>query len=214
LIIATGEVIPFDYEPPSAKLDQSKKPNFRSSARYIPVEKSGSDASENKVFRKKVTNSLYPLLINYSTMSEAKNAIWYLDDLLVGIPGASVNEGSTRPLSQRKLFNLLRTLPVITTNTVLDATRYSVRHSERLALCLRTIIRASERLSKASAPYSKSTGTGHSTSYGKGHVWHGETTPTFAYMSQEALAIAEADIAENWGSEPSEALDNVLTPPI
>lgn len=61
----------------------------------------------------------------------------HMDDYFTGVSQL----GNNNPLSKNVMFHLLRTLPEISSNTIYQATNYSVSYCQRLATALRVFIK-------------------------------------------------------------------------
>lgn len=61
----------------------------------------------------------------------------FMDNIFTGI----ANLGDHNPLSKNVMFNLLRALPEISSNTIYQHTTYSERYCQRLATALRVFIK-------------------------------------------------------------------------
>ena len=81
---------------------------------------------------------------HYCKLKDATDDYPVLDDVLNGVANLDY-DGNTRPLCIKKLFNLLATVPSISTQAVQDATQQSLSHCKRLCTALRI---ASKELGK------------------------------------------------------------------
>lgn len=82
----------------------------------------------------------YWSLSNFNQSGNPKD-VWLLDDILTGVANLDYG-GNTRPLLKRKLFSLLATLQVITSDAIKEITQCSESHARRLAAALRIASRA------------------------------------------------------------------------
>jgi hypothetical protein len=99
---------------------------------------------ENKVdkSRKVRNNPLTVHLEGFMFIDDAVDCYSVIDDLITGV--SMLSDGKENPMSKQLLFTLMRDLPVISTATVQEATGYSERHCQKLALYLRVLLTAAE----------------------------------------------------------------------
>jgi|SRR5471030_1673992 len=153
----TAEVTPHKYASfpvrakPRAKLEPS---DVLPSWMRIPAPQYVIRTPDQDISRKQLANGLKMYLDGYQTVDEAIENLPLLDNLIVGATELEM-KGSTRKLNRGILFAMLQQLDYITPKTVQDFMDCSVRHSQRVAQCLRVIVRAFE----AEADRKLSTGT-------------------------------------------------------
>lgn len=97
--------------------------------------------------KKVVTNSLKPYLQNFIFAREALQALSGFDDIVHGAVRLDAG-GNTRPLSKTMMVSLLQILDEITTEAVRESIGGSVRHAQRVAICLRVIERTAYKVAQ------------------------------------------------------------------
>jgi hypothetical protein len=160
--LGTGEVIPSGY-----KVHKRDRQVIRTKVEPSDVEPSwiripppdhmqpeqANDTAKAAapVPRKKRVNSLQMYLADHLSFSDALGDLPMLDNIVVG--GSLLDMGgNTRPASLNGLFHLLKNLDVITPAGVRAIRGCSVRHSEKLAQCLRVIVAAFDAVVNGSYP--------------------------------------------------------------
>lgn len=88
--------------------------------------------------KKVVPNRLKPYLQNFIFAREALKALSGFDDVVHGAVRLDAG-GNTRPLSKTMMVSLLQVLDEITTEAVQENIDCSLRHAQRVAMCLRVI---------------------------------------------------------------------------
>lgn len=124
---------PSNVEPPWVRIPEQERGTLEAIKATV---KTAAPAS-----RKKRINSLQIYLEDYLSFSDALSDLPLLDNIILGSSLLDMG-GNSRPVSQGALFHLLKNLEVITPADVRNIRGCSVRHSEKLALCLRVIVAA------------------------------------------------------------------------
>lgn len=94
-----------------------------------------------KVTPRKVTPNPNKVFVDhFEELSDAIDAIPFLDDILTGV--ANLDYGNDTPLARGKLFHLLQNCEEITTAAVYEATGHSEVHCYRLAQFMRVLVKA------------------------------------------------------------------------
>lgn len=88
--------------------------------------------------KKAVTNRIKPYLADFMFPKDALERLPLFDDIVTGAVHLDAG-GNTRPLSKTMMVSLLQVLDEITTAAVQESTNKSLRHAQRIALCLRII---------------------------------------------------------------------------
>lgn len=96
--------------------------------------------------KKVVLNRLKPFLTNVMFPREALQRLPMFDDIVTG--AVKDSGGNTRPLSKTMMVSLLQGLDQIAAKDVQAATGLSLRHSQRIAMCLRIIERAAFKVAE------------------------------------------------------------------
>lgn len=97
--------------------------------------------------KKVVANRLKPYLQNFILAREALQALSGFDDIVHGAVRLDAG-GNTRPLSKTMMVSLLQVLDEITTEAVRESIGGSVRHAQRVAMCLRVIERTAYKVAQ------------------------------------------------------------------
>lgn len=100
---------------------------------------------------KKKINSLKMYLTHYYSFAELAEDMPMLDDIITGSSLLDLG-GNKRPVRRDTLFFLLKELEVITSGGVRAVHDCSVRHSQKLAQCLRVIVNATNAEANRSYP--------------------------------------------------------------
>jgi hypothetical protein len=156
LNVESGEVCPYPYKVsslPSRPKAKANSDGLEPPWVRIPCGRLESIGEEKKPVveiesRKKFTNPLYMYLMSFETLEEAIVAIPVLDNLIEGVLSLILDEGGTRKLDRRLIFNALKNLEVISSETVRKLTGYGVRHSQRVGQALRIVGAAFARMAE------------------------------------------------------------------
>lgn len=89
--------------------------------------------------KKVVPNRLKPYLKHFMFPREALERLPMFDDIVTG--AVKDSGGNTRPLSKTMMVSLLQGLDQIAAGAIQEDTGLSLRHSQRIAMCLRIIER-------------------------------------------------------------------------
>ncbi|MGX9221436.1 hypothetical protein ACWV27_23975 [Massilia varians] len=96
--------------------------------------------------KKVAPNRLKPYLKHFMFPREALERLPMFDDIVTG--AVKDSGGNTRPLSKTMMVSLLQGLDEIAAGPIQDDTGLSLRHSQRIAMCLRIIERASFKVAQ------------------------------------------------------------------
>lgn len=96
--------------------------------------------------KKVVPNRLKPYLTNVMFPCEALQRLPMFDDIVTG--AVKDSGGNTRPLSKKMMVSLLQGLDQIAAKAVQAETGLSLRHSQRIAMCLRIIERTAFKVAE------------------------------------------------------------------
>lgn len=146
----TGEVRPHEYknrfqQSPRIFLNpklQQLEPFWMQSVDPIPTSSSTEPKPDEKdVSRIKMANSAKEELQLYVCLRDAVEDFPQLDDIICGATALDLG-GNTRGLNRAHIFTLLQQLDVISAFQVRRFAGHSKSHSEKVAVCLRIIVRA------------------------------------------------------------------------
>lgn len=85
-------------------------------------------------------NRIKPYLQGFMFAGEALSELPMLDDIVSGTVIADAG-GNTRPFSKKKMVRFLQNLDVISTEAIREEMQCSLRHAQKVAMCLRIIER-------------------------------------------------------------------------
>jgi hypothetical protein len=100
---------------------------------------------------KKKINTLKMYLAHYYSFAELAEDMPLLDDIVTGSSLLDFGDNK-KPLRRDTLFFLLKELEIITATGVRAVHNCGVRHSQKLALCLRVIVNAANTEASRSYP--------------------------------------------------------------
>ena len=116
---------------------------------WLNVSKTERDFAETKVdgvkppLRKSMANPNRTILAEFLTMQDACAEFPWLEDILFGV--THLDYGSTRPLSMKQFFYMLRDLDEINVETIYAYTACGEKHCYRLAQHMRVLVAAFNR---------------------------------------------------------------------
>ncbi|MGJ7916366.1 hypothetical protein ACI48D_12940 [Massilia sp. LXY-6] len=114
----------------------------------IAVKATESVAKKARGAPKKVAlNRLKPYLKHFIFPREALAGLPMFDDIVTG--AVKDSGGNTRPLSKTMMVSLLQGLDQITAEAIQEDKGLSLRHSQRIAMCLRIIERTAFKVAQA-----------------------------------------------------------------
>jgi hypothetical protein len=146
----TGEVRQHEYKnrfrqspriSPNPKLQQMKPFWMQSIDPMLTVSSGEPKPDEKDVSRIKMANSAKEELQLYVCLRDAVEDFPQLDDIICGATSLDLG-GNTRGLNRAHIFTLLQQLDVISAFQVRKFAGHSKSHSEKVAVCLRIIVRA------------------------------------------------------------------------
>jgi hypothetical protein len=147
--LTTGELLPWNYKGYS-----KKERRYRSQPSttelgpfwvHMPAAQTVREAGTKRdTSRCKRTNPIKMYLDGYLCLSEAAENLPQLRDAIESAKLLDLG-GNTRPLASGRLFGMLQQLEVITPGSVKEFMRCSLRHAQKVALCLRVIANAFEK---------------------------------------------------------------------
>lgn len=105
------------------------------------VDSTESEPNEKDVSRIKLVNSAKEVLQLYVCLRDAVEDFPQLDDIICGATALDLG-GNTRGLNRAHVFTLLQQLDAISAFQVRKFAGHSKSHSEKVAVCLRIIVRA------------------------------------------------------------------------
>lgn len=146
--LATGEVVAHQYE------EYFERPKARPLANapdcdpfwmhMAPGTRSNVQIAQKDNSRCKRFNAVKMYLDGYLCLSDAAEDLPLLRDIIESTNLLDLG-GNTRPLNSGLLFGMLQYLDIITPKTVREYMGCEIRHSQKVALCLRVIVNAFEK---------------------------------------------------------------------
>jgi hypothetical protein len=94
---------------------------------------------------KATRNDLKVYLQNYMTAKQALDALPMLDDIVTGAVQLDLG-GNTRALNKKLMIEMLQRIDIITAEVVQEWMQGSLRHAQKIATCLRTIVMLAKRV--------------------------------------------------------------------
>jgi len=106
-----------------------------------PALKTAPETKKGRGRPKKIeVNRIKPYLQNFMFASEALSELPMFDDIVSGTVIADAG-GNTRPFSKKRMVRFLQNLDIISTAAIQKEMNCSLRHAQKVAMCLRIIER-------------------------------------------------------------------------